>query len=489
MRIKENIFSIILLCLSSVGFTTNSFAYCNAGGSNTSYEWIDQVHINDDAFQSDYDNGYFLHSQAGELMVGENMLTLTPGYSSYSYLEYWRGWLDVNGDDVFDSSEQIFEYSGNASTSITFDVPEAAAENTRLRVSMKYGSYPSACESFYYGETEDFDVSIATASYSYNLTLDPDFTVNRTGELGDTVVWVVEVDGQIALQRNAANELSYQYYRNFEGSNIRIWLKQFVNGQYEQVSNIVEYTPGVTDLFEISLGDNYEIFRSGYLGDNVQWAIEKDGAVVLQRNAANELSYTYFNNTDGSVFRVWLKSFIDGEYKVVSNTLTYIPGQESFELTIDSQFELTRDGQLGDPVVWVVEEDGQVVLERNAANEMNYTYYGNNPGSSYRVWLEMFVDGEYQVVSNIVEYDVPGNYAYQLTLGSGYEVTRSGSFGDSVSWVVIKNGSVVLQRNASNELSYTYYSNTSGSTIQIYLQQFIGGYYQPVSNTVSYSVP
>ena len=56
-------------------------------------------------------------------------------------------------------------------------------------------------------------------------------------------------------------------------------------------------------------------------------------------------------------------------------------------------------------------------------------------------------------------------------------------------WVIVKNGNVVLQRNAANELSYTYYSNTSGSTIQVYLQQFIGGYYQPVSNTVQYSVP
>jgi hypothetical protein len=75
-----------------------------------------------------------------------------------------------------------------------------------------------------------------------------------------------------------------------------------------------------------------------------------------------------------------------------------------------------------------------------------------------------------------------------VTLGDNYELTRNGSLGDKITWVIKKNGSVVLKRYASNELSYTYYSNTPGSAIQVYLQQYIDGYYQPVSNTVEYMV-
>ena len=52
----------------------------------------------------------------------------------------------------------------------------------------------------------------------------------------------------------------------------------------------------------------------------------------------------------------------------------------------------------------MIENNGQVVLQRNAANELSYTYFANTPGNSVRVWLEQLIDGAYRVVSNIVTY-------------------------------------------------------------------------------------
>jgi len=476
---------LVIIQLMFVALSQSAFAYCNSSGINTSYEWIDQITINSSVYRSDYNSGYFSHPETVNLAAGQNTIALTPGFNNYAYTENWRGWLDTNGDGVFEESEKLFEYSGSNATTMDFFIPESVVPNTTLRVAMRYGAYPSSCGTYTYGETEDFAVSIEPA---YTLTLDPDFTVHRDGSIGDDVQWVVEVNGEIALQRNAADELSYLYYRNFNGSNIRIWLQQYLDGKYTQVSNIVEYTPGITNLYDISLTGDYEVFRTGLIGDDVQWVIEKDGEIVLQRNAANELSYVYFNNVVGSKYRVWLQSFIEGEYKIVSNTISYEPGQTNFTLSINQQHEVIRSGELGDDVVWVVEQDGLVVLEYNGANDLSYTYYDNKLGSSYRIWLGMYIDGTFQIVSNIIEYEVTGSYPYALSVGPDYNITRTGYLGDPVQWVVVKNGSVVLQRNASNELSYTYYSNTIGSTIEIYLQQYIDGDYQPVSNTVAYTV-
>ena len=43
----------------------------------------------------------------------------------------------------------------------SFTLPAAAAgTTTRMRVSMRYNSYPSACGNFSYGEVEDYNVAI-----------------------------------------------------------------------------------------------------------------------------------------------------------------------------------------------------------------------------------------------------------------------------------------------------------------------------------------
>ncbi len=478
------------------GFETASANnYCMSSGSNTYYEWIDAININGEEYISGNNSGYFEHIGSEILLSpGANTIDVTPGFRRWNYTEHWRGWIDLNGDGIYAEEEIVFEHIGSSSHSVAYELPsETVSGITGMRIAMSYGAYPEACGNYYYGETEDFIVTIDAGDPPLELThylaLDYDFTVHRDGAIGDNVSWVVERDGAIVLKRNAAGELEYRHFYNYQGGDFRIWLQSIVEGSYQRISNIVEYSPGITDLFELTLGSDFELHRSGQFGDDVQWVIERDGEIVLQRNAADELSYTYYNNNPGSLFRTWLQQFIDGEYRIVSNTVEYMDEKSSFTLSADQQFKLKRNGQLGDPVQWVIEQDGSIVLQRNAANELSYTYFNNTPGSSYRVWLQMFIDGSYQVVSNIVEYDVQASFPYTLSLGTGYQVNRSGSLGEPVQWVIVKNGNVVLQRNAANELSYTYYSNTPGSTIQVYLQQFIGGYYQPVSNTVQYAVP
>lgn len=495
------LFGCGLMLAHSIGFAANG--YCDSNSRNTFYFWQQSVTVGEVEIASGVNGGYNYVPDSGiTLQPGSNTIDLNPAYRYYNYTVYWRGWLDLNGDNQFTSDEQLFETSSNGPVSVSAELPaNFAVESTTLRIAMKYGSYPAACEIYYYGETEDLVVQLPqpepepepetpALEDTYHLTLDSNFTVSRDGAIGDNAVWVVEKNGAVVVNRNAGSELEYQYFSNTSGADFRIWLEQYVDGEYQRVSNIVAYTPGTTDLFALNLSEGYQINRSGELGvsGNLTWVIEMDGNIVLERLASNELDYVYYRNWDGTHFRVWLKQVVDGQYKVVSNTVEYQTNQTEFTLTLDQKYKLTRNGQPGDQVRWIVEENGLIIEDRDASNEQSYTFVNSQPGSRYLMWLQMNIDGQEQVVSNVVTYDEPVAYDFSLGLNPGYQLKRSGTLGDNLTWVIVKDGNMALQRGADNELSYTYFGNTTGSYIEAYLQQFVGGYYQRVSNVVRYEV-
>ena len=154
--------------------------YCASNGNNFSYFWIDYFRLGTIARTSGADAGYFNGtSYVTNLTRGNlNTITFSPGYARTIYLVYWRVWIDFNKDgDFLDAGEQIVSQStsANYNYSVTFTVPTTAAlGNTRVRVSMKYGAYSTSCETFAYGEVEDYTVNIVT---------------------GDTQVPVIDGDG------------------------------------------------------------------------------------------------------------------------------------------------------------------------------------------------------------------------------------------------------------------------------------------------------
>ena len=143
--------------------------YCSSGGNNSSYEWIDFVGLNNLSNSSGNDGGYADYTNlTANLPYGSNTVTVSAGFSGSLYTEYWSVWIDYNQDGTFASSEEVISgsvrTSGNASGSFT--VPSSAQSGTtRMRVQMKYGSDGDPCETFTYGEVEDYTVNIGS---SYN---------------------------------------------------------------------------------------------------------------------------------------------------------------------------------------------------------------------------------------------------------------------------------------------------------------------------------
>jgi len=155
--------------------TTGSIVYCASKGTNCSEEWIAKVKL-----------GTFIKSSSGTsysdftssvipVVVGSNSVTLTPGFSGSSYTEYFRVWIDFNKDgDFTDTGEQVYAPAGGkVAVTGTITIPSTFSGQTRMRVSMKYNAAPSACETFSYGEVEDYTVSIAKTAIlqDNNITL------------------------------------------------------------------------------------------------------------------------------------------------------------------------------------------------------------------------------------------------------------------------------------------------------------------------------
>lgn len=148
-------------------FTTLGVSsYCNSRGMNASKEWIDLVRLNTINNPTGSNGGYadFTNKSTSLLKGSKYTATLSAGQSNGNYLEFWNVWIDFNNDgDFADAGENVihFSASGNGNQRASFIIPSSATlGSTRMRVSMKYGAYPSYCETFNFGEVEDYTVNI-----------------------------------------------------------------------------------------------------------------------------------------------------------------------------------------------------------------------------------------------------------------------------------------------------------------------------------------
>src|SRR5690606_17258611 len=93
-------------------------------------------------------------------------ITITPTWTGSTYPEGYAVWIDYNKNGTFDSNELVYSRAASTATPVSgsFTVPTTALEGaTRMRVSMKYNGIPTACETFSYGEVEDYTVVIGAA--------------------------------------------------------------------------------------------------------------------------------------------------------------------------------------------------------------------------------------------------------------------------------------------------------------------------------------
>jgi len=175
-------FTVTLIATNAQGSDTetktgyinvSSVPYCTSSGNNQNYEYISRVvvgGIDNSSGASPYTD--YTNLSTNVTQNGSVSVSLTPGFTGSSYTEYWRIWIDYNGDhDFADSGEQVFSSSGSSTRTGSFTVPASTVTgDTRMRVSMSYSTYAPYCGTFTYGEVEDYTVNISGSGTQYTLT-------------------------------------------------------------------------------------------------------------------------------------------------------------------------------------------------------------------------------------------------------------------------------------------------------------------------------
>jgi len=152
----------------SVTTLSDNVEYCQSQGNNSSYEWIDLVELNELSNATGNDGGYadYTSMTATVSRGAEQTIYISCGFSGSSYTEYWHVWIDWDHSGTFDADEEMVSGSSSSADklSATFTVPsDAQLGTTRMRVTMKYNAAATACESFSYGEVEDYTINVTTA--------------------------------------------------------------------------------------------------------------------------------------------------------------------------------------------------------------------------------------------------------------------------------------------------------------------------------------
>jgi len=176
---------------------TQDVTYCDSNGNDASEEWIESVEVDGVINNSGSDGGYGDYSSIiFDMELGQSYpFTLTQDYSGTTYGEYFVIWIDFNNNGSFDDAGELVYDAGATSTTAvsgTIAIPGSVTPgNVRMRVSMKYNAIPTSCESFTYGEVEDYTVQL----------IDPvacDTDVNETGNYVNGTSLIIESTTYIA---------------------------------------------------------------------------------------------------------------------------------------------------------------------------------------------------------------------------------------------------------------------------------------------------
>uniref|UniRef100_UPI0006964991 GEVED domain-containing protein n=1 Tax=Hymenobacter terrenus TaxID=1629124 RepID=UPI0006964991 len=178
---------------------TGGATYCASKGNDASYEHLAQVSLGSINRTSGSDGGYYDGTATTTNVAQGSSQTITykAGFSSDTYTEYVKVYIDWNQDgDFADTNETVASGTINGTTAAqtaSFTVPTTAtAGKTRLRVVMSDPSTPvSSCGTYQYGETEDYSVTVTTSGGGTTTPPPPTTTLrnpdNPTGALAPGV--------------------------------------------------------------------------------------------------------------------------------------------------------------------------------------------------------------------------------------------------------------------------------------------------------------
>ncbi len=189
---------------STTTFSTTEFqlVYCASNGQSVADEYIGRVQLGTiDNASGAGSGGYtdFTSISTSLAKGSSNTISVTPTWTGTIYNEGYSVWIDYNQNGNFtDAGEQVFTQAATQTTPVSgsFTVPAGATDgNTRMRVAMKYNGVPTSCESFQYGEVEDYTVTIGGATADTQAPTAPSaLAASNITETTLTLSWTAATD-------------------------------------------------------------------------------------------------------------------------------------------------------------------------------------------------------------------------------------------------------------------------------------------------------
>ncbi|WP_333808812.1 reprolysin-like metallopeptidase [Flavobacterium sp.] len=247
---SSNIVSTTTLAITLAATTE----YCNSMGATTK-EYINKVQVGTINNTSGNNNGYGNYTALStNLSTGTSTtLTITPAWIGTSRAESYNVWIDFNKNGTFESTELVFTKSKakTATVSGIIEIPSTALTGTtRMRISMKYNAFPTACEIFSAGEVEDYTINITSLIAKDNNDFTTNVENNPKPEVTklDFKLYPNPVKNDIVYLTEIENTSSYRIYNQMG--------QQIANGYIENNSvNVGTLMPAIY-IIEITNGNS-----------------------------------------------------------------------------------------------------------------------------------------------------------------------------------------------------------------------------------------
>ncbi|WP_369858603.1 choice-of-anchor B family protein [Aquimarina sp. I32.4] len=316
---------------NSINFTTTNvqISYCASNGNSVTDEYISNVAIGTINNTSGASTGGYEDNTAiaTNLAKGEShTITITPTWSGTTYSEGYSVWIDYNNDgDFADSGEQVWSQNATRTTPVSgiFTIPSSATTGaTRMRVSMKYNAVPTPCESFQYGEVEDYTVTIleggpsgggvcvgGISSFPYNESFEN--TLGQwTQSQADNIDWTIDANGTPSRNTGPSNANQGTYYIYVEASGDG---SGFPNKQAILTSSCFDLSTTTTATFSFA----YHMYGASNMGSIAVEASINDGTSWTSIWSQNQNQGNTWNNVS-----LDLSAYIGESLKLRFNRIT-----------------------------------------------------------------------------------------------------------------------------------------------------------------------
>ena len=147
-----------------------TYAYCTNQGNSAAAEKIGRVVFADISKSSTGTTAYEKFTTIStDVARGTNYaISITPSWTSTQYSEGYAVFIDFNNDgDFLDAGEKVVSKAASVTSPqvVTFTIPSTVSLGAKImRVAMKRDGIPTACETFAYGQVEDYTINIISSS-------------------------------------------------------------------------------------------------------------------------------------------------------------------------------------------------------------------------------------------------------------------------------------------------------------------------------------